>query len=340
MRRLTLILSDLYLPEEADGAVEVAAPLPNLSWLLRFARAAERVDDWRRWLLRQLDLPDLADVAVADIAARAFLDPGRDAATWLATPVRLSARLDHVRLETRGLLRLEADEAAAFCAEFATMFAPHFQLHAAGERNFLLTGLEPRSARTVDPARLLGADIGGALPDGGGAPLLRRLGAEIEMWLHASELNVTRERAGKPRISTLWLWGGGGGRRVALPRLSPQVPMTRLHGTDAFLHGLAAMTRMAAPTPAPVNLDQDASVEHRVIELTPMSGEPRDSLDNLDANTLAAARHALEAGALTAVDIVVNDRRFHITSRARWKFWRHRRGWLENLARPAVSAQV
>jgi len=137
MRRLTLILSDLYLPEEADGAVEVAAPLPNLSWLLRFARAAERVDDWRRWLLRQLDLPDLADVAVADIAARAFLDPGRDAATWLATPVRLSARLDHVRLETRGLLRLEADEAAAFCAEFATQFAPHFQLHAAGERNFL-----------------------------------------------------------------------------------------------------------------------------------------------------------------------------------------------------------
>src|SRR5690349_15887140 len=171
MRRLTLILSDLYLPEEAAEAWDVAAPLPNLSWLLRFARAPERVDDWRRWLLRELELPGSSDVAVADTAARAFLDAGSDAATWLATPVRLSARLDHVRLETRGLLRVDAHEAAAFCAEFATQFAPQFQLHAAGERNFLLTGLEPLSARTVDPARLLGADIGGALPDGGAAPL-------------------------------------------------------------------------------------------------------------------------------------------------------------------------
>jgi hypothetical protein len=312
--------------------------LPNLSWLLRFARDPERIEDWRRWLLRELQLPALSDVALADVAARAFVDPGQDAATWLATPVRLSARLDHVRLESRGLLRLDPEEADELCAEFATHFAPHFRLHAAGERNFLLTGLEALSASTVDPARLLGADIGGALPAGTGAPLLRRLGAEIEMWLHASALNAARERAGKSRVSTLWLWGGGGTRRVTQPGLSPHLGFTRLHGTDPFLHGLAALTLMGAP--APVKLDQEAGVDHRVIEVTPMSGGPQDSLANLDSNSLAAARHALESGALSTLDIVVNDRHFRITPRAHWKFWRRRRGWLENLARPAFKPQA
>jgi hypothetical protein len=39
MRRLTLILSDLYLPEEAERgmAVPTTRHLPNLEWLLRFA---------------------------------------------------------------------------------------------------------------------------------------------------------------------------------------------------------------------------------------------------------------------------------------------------------------
>ena len=37
---------------------------------------------------------------------------------------------------------------------------------------------------------------------------LRRLGTEIEMWLHGAPFNTARERdAGKRRISALWLWG-------------------------------------------------------------------------------------------------------------------------------------
>ena len=56
MRRLTLILSDLYLPAEAVPAQSVAAPidLPGLSWLLRFASASTPLSDWRQWLAREI----------------------------------------------------------------------------------------------------------------------------------------------------------------------------------------------------------------------------------------------------------------------------------------------
>ena len=50
MRRLTLILSDLYLPDEAARgmAVPTTRHLPNLEWLLRFADSPEPIGDWRR----------------------------------------------------------------------------------------------------------------------------------------------------------------------------------------------------------------------------------------------------------------------------------------------------
>ncbi len=55
MRRLTLILSDLYLPEEAGRGMTVPTTrdLPNLEWLLRFAESPEHIGDWRSWLLEQ-----------------------------------------------------------------------------------------------------------------------------------------------------------------------------------------------------------------------------------------------------------------------------------------------
>ena len=51
MRRLTLIVSDLYLPAEPIAASEQSGfvELPNFQWLLRYARA-RAVRDWRRAL--------------------------------------------------------------------------------------------------------------------------------------------------------------------------------------------------------------------------------------------------------------------------------------------------
>ena len=86
--------------------VPTTRDLPNLEWLLRFAESPERIGDWRPWLLEQT-VPALRSARLSRISAYERID-GRDlGSTWLATPVALEARLDHVRLLDRGLLRLD-----------------------------------------------------------------------------------------------------------------------------------------------------------------------------------------------------------------------------------------
>src|SRR5262245_18548188 len=154
MRRLTLILSDLYLPDESvGGEVPHTHELPALAGLLRIANR-EHVGDWRRWLRHEVG---------------GVLKPG---SAWLATPVALEARLDHVRMLDRGLLYLDPAERAATCAEFNRVFGPQYSLRDGGQRAFILDGLPPVTTPLVDPARLLGAEIGPALP-AAGAPELR-----------------------------------------------------------------------------------------------------------------------------------------------------------------------
>ncbi|MEJ0084382.1 MAG: hypothetical protein WDO72_01760 [Pseudomonadota bacterium] len=334
MRRLTLILSDLYLPEEAAADATVPLELPHLEGLLRFAQVT-RIADWRRSLAADLGRPDLAALSAAALAAYELPPPISSDAVWLATPVRLEARLDHVRLLERGLPRLAADERAKWRAEFARAFAPH-ALHDAGARGFLLTGLAPAAVTTTDPARLLDVDIGRALPSGQPARELRRLASEIEMWMHGSASNVARERAGLPRLSALWLWGGGGAASV--PPSSPQAAASSLHfcGDDPAFLGLARATTGAPAADMPESFHALNSASDRaLVEVTPINGTARESLQALDAAWFAAARAALNRGALDTLDIVANDRWFRIAARPGWRIWRRRRSWLSQLKQTA-----
>jgi hypothetical protein len=342
MRRLTLILSDLYLPEEAANGSSHAEPigLPNLEWLLRFARSVERIPDWRSWLIADFAAGQLAGVPLAQCCASGLLPAPLASTCWLATPVHLEARLDHVRLADRGLLRPDASERKAWCEEFARIFGPEYALHDAGERNFLLSGLGAPRVASVDPARLLDADIGHALPSVPSSGELRRLGTEIEMWLHGAALNMARERAGRRKISALWLWGGAP-VDFSVPRAvsSSRRELVRCHGGDTFLVALgrqANQTRYEIPAviPAPrsyAELDGDAT--RCVVELTPMSGPPAESLSALDAAWFAPARAALSDGELDCIDVIANDRWFRIAARPGWRIWRRHKSWLAQLGR-------
>jgi hypothetical protein len=343
MRRLSLILSDFYLPmesgpEEAGTAMPAALDLPNLDWLLRFARANELIHDWRTWL--SADLGDLrfAQQSVAQACAFGLLQPEVARHAWLATPVHLEARLDHVRLADRGLLRVSAQENRSWCEEFARAFGPDYALHGAGECGFLLTGLAGGNVVSVDPARLLDSDIGHALPKGAASGELRRLGTEIEMWLHGAPLNTARAR----RVSALWLWGGGQGKEQgheALAGESAGFGVFRVHGRDPYLLALARLARQNPVTPAPSSLGALGEILDRVVvELAPMSGTNAETLAMLDANWLAPARAALNAGSLDALDLVANDRCFHLAPRPGWRVWRRQTSWLTQLGRRASKA--
>jgi hypothetical protein len=336
MRRLTLILSDLYLPGEAlapsDEPDYVA--LPNLEWLLRFAQG-RRVAGWRSVLAEASGNAALAHVAPAHFAAADRIPSERLATSWFAAPVHLEARLDHVRLAQRGLLRIAADERRAWSEEFARSFGPELVLHDDGPRGFLLSGLEAHDVISTDPARVLGADIAESLPRGRDVAPLRRLSAEIEMWLHAAPLNRERERARIPRISSLWVWGGGQGADVSAPPRRDDIEFT---GEDSWLAALALAQTGADPHGTRLQYVQPGAA-HGIVELTPMS-DADGSLARLDAQWLAPARAALASGALEQVEILANDRHFITRRHAGWRFWRRGHHWMELLRRPHHARQA
>jgi hypothetical protein len=329
MRRLTLILSDLYLPADAvRESFPTTLDLPALEWLLRFAQS-RRIDDWRSWLARELGAAALADWPVAHVVAQAAGLPADGA--WMATPVALEARLDHVRLRDRGLLHVPLDQQQALQAEFAGLFGNALSLHAAGRPSLLLSGGPQADVATRDPARLLDSDIGGALPGGSAAAgELRRLGAEIEMWLYSSPLNAAREKAGQKRIAALWLWGGGPARGAESPARG--LRRFRLYGSDAYHGSLQHWIDGAALQPVPPGFADADDELPTFIELAPMSGRASETLPELERNWFAPARNALQSGSLGSLQLVANDRVFESSARSGWKFWRRRRGWLESLA--------
>jgi hypothetical protein len=328
MRRLTLILSDLYVSEQSREIV----PAPNLEWLLRYAHAREPIADWRTWLASGLGYgPD----AVHPLAS--FAGPR---GAWFATPVHLLAALDHVRLDARGLLALERTERAQWSEAFARTFGPQYALHDDGVRGFYLTGLAPAEVSTTDPARLLGADIGPGLPRGVHAGELRRLAAEIEMWLHAEPLKAARGRRGVPPVSALWLWGGG-----VMPELGGPKPSqndVEFVGDDAFVAALARDAgkpmRSVPEQPTAALGESVGPATHLVVVLAPMSSEPRMSLTDVDRIWLGAARRIVERG--DALDIVVNDWVVRVSGRASWRFWRRPVRWAAGLAHPARGQEA
>jgi len=337
MRRITLILSDLYLPAEVGqgGAARVAGlppavDLPHLDWLLRFARKVERIQDWRSWLSSDLGVFDLERMTVAQCCAQRSMTPQLASHAWLATPVHLEARIDHVRLANRGLIRIPAAERESWRQEFALAFGPTYALHDAGERGFFLSGASQAKVASEDPARLLDADIGRALPTGPAAGELRRLGTEIEMWLHGAATNAAREQRRERRVTALWLWGGGVGEAAPVPAVSAGSGETsRFFGGDPFLNALGN----GALNPPPASFHGPDSNARRVVaEFAPMSGSPEESLPALDTNWFARIRAELRSGRLSAVDLIANDRVFHIAARAGWRIWRRRSPWLEQLA--------
>ena len=316
MRRITLILSDLYLPgevgpEEASRDLPATRKLPELESLLRFADSPELIGDWRRWILAHHPLG------------------GRSLETkWLATPVALEARLDHVRLLDRGLLRLDESERASCSEEFARVFGPQYLLHDGGERGFSLSGISPTAVTVADPARLLGTEIGPAFP-GREASELRRLWTEIEMWLHGAAFNAARARAGKRRVSALWMWCAD------LPHSSPTRGTVRAdiayYGRDPLIEALAREAGETARDSPGHWARIDTGASHVVVEFTALTGGAQETLEALDANWFRPARIALMAGAIGEFELVANDRRFRIGVRSHYKFWRRRRSWLARL---------
>ena len=348
MREIVIVIRDLYLgpepvagPASAAGAPAAAESAPGVEHLARFGAKTTLPAGWRAWTAQWLDLPRYAAAAPASIAAAALEEAPTQHAVWLATPVHLVAGLTSLHFDRRSLLRVPDAELEAIAASFRDTFrGSGFDLRPLGGGELLLCGPSvPAPPVTTEPARMPLTSVEEALPAGAGAPALRRLGSEIEMWLHGHPVNDARARRGALPVGTLWVWGGGAAALSPAPASRKTADLA--FGDDPYVRGL---WRLASGEVRPMPVDW-----------APLSGEPRarralgvvevaellhanaswrlaDALAAIDRRLVSPSLAALHRGEIDRLVLLANDRSLALRAVDRWRLWRRKRTALEGLA--------
>jgi hypothetical protein len=343
MREIVIVITDLYLDPDLEGRSGVnagAGAMPGIEHLARFGDTATLTGGWRAWTAHWLGLAQLAHEAPASVAAVECADVPDGRAVWLATPMHLVAGMTSVHFDRRSVLRLSPAELAQLVASFrATFHGSGFDLHPLRNEALLLSG-PAAAARTTEPARMLLMPLAEALPMGEGATVLRRLGAEIEMWLHGHPLNEERARRAAAPVATVWVWGGGA---PALSHGPPAREITAVaFGSDPYVQGL---WRLAGAESRPMPVDWAAVIgESRapralaVVEVAELlhanaSWSLADAAVEIDRRLISPALTALHRGRLERLVLLANDRSLTLRAAHRWRLWRRaaRKG-LEGLA--------
>jgi hypothetical protein len=348
VREFLLVVPDLML---ASGAARTDAGAPGLR--LRFGPATPLRGGWRSWLARRLARPELDAASRAAVVAAAAL-PGPvplpsmagDGAWWLATPLHLVAGLDTLHLPRDGILALSPAERAELAADFsAALGGAGVSLHAVDGDALLLHAPDPGEVETREPAACLGADLVRAQPSGPGAAALRRLMAEIEMWLHDHPVNRRRERAGRRAVRSLWLWGGearepvarvgaaaAGATDGASSRATDAVSgLRRIHSRDAWVRAAARLAAVELAPEGELPSSDDFGAPGTLLATAGLCEAEAPEFDEFEQRHLRPAFVALAAGRLDRIGLLSADRCVTATAADRYRVWRPRRPWLTAL---------
>jgi hypothetical protein len=342
VRELVIVIPDLYLPPHMQATRDAAVlrGLAGIEYLARYGARARLASGWLDWLASACGRADLIGAAPARLAAAARPGPVREhsGTLWLATPVHLSAGLARVHLEHQGLLELTDAELAQLAREFDASFAGDgFALTPAACRELLLQAPEALAGAAPEPARRAGAPLTHAAPQGPQVAPLRRLAAEIEMWLHNGTLNEARTARGALPVTTLWLWGEAGACGPFAARAGP--PRFATFGCDARLAGLVRLeggTIQGLPEELAPVLEADTE---RVLVVLHVGGELREkdaatlaeALLELDMRYVVPALEALGTGRIRQFTLIANDRALRARRFSRLRVWRRARFGLEGL---------
>ena len=313
------------LPEFENAAERAALPeRPALSTLPGRARRLPGAAQWRAGLLADCGVPAAAStIAAAALAAHAVPALAADAAICMAEPLHVVAGISRVYLPPDGRLQLDAGELSQWADAFnRELGEPQLQLHAVAG-GWLLAAPFAQGARDPAPVALLGQPLVRAAARDDAERALRRLGAEVEMWLAAHALNRAREARQLPPVNSLWFWGGAQAR--VLPALArPPRALCVAGEPDAWLAGLAAHCMLPLQR---VAAWQDLPLGHATLLALPQLEVSWRDWAGLDARWFEPATQALRTGGLTALRLQIGGSAWQLPDHSPLRFLRRRRAW-------------
>jgi hypothetical protein len=303
--------------------------LPVLSAMLHGARRLRDAADWRSGVLAALAMPDADGQNMAKIAACGLpsLTPGTG--ICLALPVHVVAGTSRMFMASPGSFVLDAarrDELRrAFNAEFGST---DLQLHAVGS-GWLLQAPFAAAANDGSPESLVGDALAREPAVSTTGRSLRRLGAEIEMWLAALPFNAERERRSEPPINSFWFWSGGTTEGMPAPGHAPGALFTNGE-PDAWMAGLAHHCGLAfrhASTWQEVRDTPDAVV----ILQPPLPGDAMALMPAWESAWLDPARRDLAARRLPELRLQIGGSTWQLPAPRLARWFRRARPWWQSV---------
>lgn len=248
-----------------------------------------------------------------------------------ADPVHLVPDRDHLVLVDGATLRLSPAEAERLAGELTAHFAEDgWRWVAPVPTRWYLTLPEAPALRTYPLAMASGKAIGEFLPLGGEGKRWHGIMNEVQMLLHASEVNRHRLAMGQIPVSSVWFWGGGCVPAVGHSRWS------QVWSNEPVSLGLAELSctpRSAAPADADAWLHAASAPGEHLLVLEDLSlalrtgagDDAQAALHALQAAWLAPLCAALRGRRLNSLTLYAcNGRVFHLTRAGLRRWWRRR----------------
>lgn len=335
----TLLIPHLWWARDAGEEAYRGLALPHLETLASRAQHSRfPAIGWEGWLCQAFEVERQRDWPIAPLTL--MIDGGEVGdAYWLrADPVHLRPHRDRLLLADSTAFPVPRAEADALVAALNAHFEADGLRFTApcAERWYLRLDADPEIATSaLDDAA--GAIVDPFLPSGAKAMHWQRIANEVQMLLHAHEVNAAREARGELPINGVWLWGGG--RRAAVHGRH----FSSVTGDEPLVAALAASADIAA---APLGSGAEAWLrsdfmsgpgrQHLVVlgQLTAPARRGdleawRRALEALDAHWIAPLLIALRAGKFEELALVAPGleacQRFELRRVDLLRFWRLRR---------------
>lgn len=207
-RKVTLIIPDL-LNDDKTNHLRNSSSIPALKKILtRGNKKKLNYPNTESLLFGLFDLTNELPVAAMTALAANFSIKNN---YWLrADPVELRAGLSGIFLIGNSHLALQKKEIQLLREQLNQLLQEYnIHLHTPWEQAWLLELVKQPQINTVDLNSIIGKEISHYLPGGEEQKKWRCLLTEIQMLLHQSPINQTRENNNKPLVNSLWFWGEG-----------------------------------------------------------------------------------------------------------------------------------
>ncbi len=317
----------LLIPGLLDNLPDPVPRLPALETLL--ARADCRTNfpvGYERTLMHLFGLPQSPDRDVPEGALSRYAQTGeKPEGVWLcAAPVHLFADQSRVYLNAIDESALSENEASQLIVELNKVYKEdgwEFVQHTS-TRWYLRIPKEP-NIHTTPLHDVDGKPIHDKLPQGDDALQWHRVLNEMQMLLHSSSVNSTRQDRREVVVNGVWLWGVG-----ALPNAVKTSHWQKVWADDPFAMGLAALNGIDVYSQS---LDTSNCLQHfdryeQLVVLPDLQiSSSSAGLTKYEQGWFAPLLRALRKRELHTLQISDgNARLWRITRQHLWRIWRWR----------------